>query len=144
MSPRIQAALGLQADMSAGPASLLTSNEQSVPCQGEVRGPQVLAHKYKHRMDFVVADIGRDDIILGGEILEMQQAGFGVPGSGTYRMVKDGVEFLIPLIGEHGISGEVKRIKGTKKALKLLRQHADHIFKKNGKCFNASRECQHY
>ena len=128
MSPRIQAALGLQADMSAGPASLLTSNEQSVPCQGEVSGLQVLAHKYKHRMDFVVADIGRDDIILGGEILEMQQAGFGAPGSGTYRMVKDGVEFLIPLIGEHGISGEVKRIKGTKKALKLLRQHADHIF----------------
>ena len=53
--------------------------------------------KYRHRMSFIVADIGRDDIILGGEVLEMQEAGYGPAGSGTYKFVVHGVEYLIPL-----------------------------------------------
>ena len=87
MSPRIQQALGLQPDVTAGPATLLTSNEQPVACEGEVQNLQVLAHQYKSRMSFVVADIGRDDLIIGGEILEMQEGGFGPAGSGLYRCV---------------------------------------------------------
>ena len=130
MHPSIQKALGLTADRSAGPSKLLTSNEQEVPCEGEVGNIQVMAGKYRHRMDFIVADIGRDDIILGGEVLEMQEAGYGPAGSGTYRLVANGVEYLIPLIGaSDGVKrSEVKTVKGTKKILKLFRQHSTHMF----------------
>ena len=36
MSPRVQQALGLKVNQSLGPSVLLTSNEQQVPCEGEV------------------------------------------------------------------------------------------------------------
>ena len=51
-------------------------------------------------MPFVLADIGSDDIILGGELLETSQGGLGP--TGFWRMLQDGHELLIPLIGEHG------------------------------------------
>ena len=75
MSPRICQALELIPDRSTGPASLLTSNEQEVACEGEVSNVQVLMGQYRQRMPMVIADIGRDDIILGGEVLEMQEGG---------------------------------------------------------------------
>ena len=130
MSPRIRDKLVLTADQSAGPAKLLTSNEQEVPCEGEVTGVQVMMEKYRHRMSFIVADIGRDDIILGGEVLEMQEAGYGPAGSGTYKFVVHGVEYLIPLMGasEGAKRSEVKTIRGTKKILKLFRKHSTHMF----------------
>ena len=130
MSPRIRDKLGLTADQSAGPAKLLTSNEQEVQCEGEVAGVQVMMEKYRHRMSFIVADIGRDDIILGGEVLEMQEAGYGPAGSGTYKFVVHGVEYLIPLMGasEGAKRSEVKTIRGTKKILKLFRKHSTHMF----------------
>ena len=127
MSPRLLKDLALKVDKSAGPASLLTSNEQSVPCEGEVRDLQVLAHQYKSRMSFVVADIGRDDIIIGGEVLEMQEGGFGPAGSGMYKMHVNGKVCMIPLIGEHAPPEAVTEVRGTKKALKLFRKHSDMI-----------------
>ena len=130
MSPRICQALELIPDRSTGPASLLTSNEQEVACEGEVSNVQVLMGQYRQRMPMVIADIGRDDIILGGEVLEMQEGGFGPAGSGMYKLVVSGVEYLIPLIGEHTASkqGVTKRITGTKKILKLFRNYSNHIF----------------
>ena len=128
MSPRIQQALGLQPDVTAGPATLLTSNEQPVACEGEVQNLQVLAHQYKSRMSFVVADIGRDDLIIGGEILEMQEGGFGPAGSGLYKMCVDGQECFIPLIGDNqGPQAGIDTVHGTKKILKLFRKHKDLI-----------------
>ena len=127
MSPRLLKDLALKVDKSAGPDSLLTSNEQSVPCEGEVRDLQVLAHQYKSRMSFVVADIGRDDIIIGGEVLEMQEGGFGPAGSGMYKMHVNGKVCMIPLIGEHAPPEAVTEVRGTKKALKLFRKHSDMI-----------------
>ena len=130
MSPRVSQALTLVPNQAAGPATLLTSNEQEVACEGEVSNVQVLMGRYRQRMPFVVADIGRDDIILGGEILEMHEGGFGPAGSGMYKLVVDGVEYLIPLIGEHstGTQGNAKRITGTKRILKLFRDYGEHMF----------------
>ena len=93
--------------------------------------------RYRQRMPFVVADIGRDDIILGGEILEMHEGGFGPAGSGIYKLVMDGVEYLIPWIGEHmaGTQGNAKRITGTKRILKLFRDYGEHMFTGETRCW---------
>ena len=128
MSPRVQQALGLKVNQSSGPAVLLTSNEQQVPCEGEVGNLQVLAHQYKSRMSFVVADIGRDDIIIGGEVLEMQEGGFGPAGSGLYKMKVNGKEFMIPLIGEHAPPEAVETVRGTKKAVKLMLKYGEMVY----------------
>ena len=80
INPRILTDLNLVPDMTEGPAELQVADDRCIPCQGAVGNLQVLAGQYKQRLTFVAADIGQDDIILGGEVLELAQAGFGPPG----------------------------------------------------------------
>ena len=88
---------------------------------------QVLAGQYKQRLTLIAADIGTDDVILGVDVLQSAQGGFGP--SGFWRMIIDGQELLIPLIGEHSNSdGKAKTVRSKKKMLKLLVAHLHHVF----------------
>ena len=112
--------------MTEGPAELQVADDRCIPCQGAVGNLQVLAGQYKQRLTFVAADIGQDDIILGGEVLELAQAGFGPPG--FWRMCVDGQWLQIPLIGPNSAApGQVKAVRSKKKTLKLLVEHFNHI-----------------
>ena len=124
--PRVLASLGVTPVETQGPASLKVADDRAIPCQGVTNDLQVHVARYRKRMPLVVADIGSDDIILGGELLESAQGGFGP--SGYWRMLEDGQELLIPLIGEHSSSSRVSRVRGTKKILKLLRSNVDHLW----------------
>jgi len=72
-------------------------------------------------MQLVAAEIGTDDVIIGGEILEMAQGGFR--RAGFWSMCVDGKTLEIPLIGQHSSNAEVKKVQGQKKIRKLLREH---------------------
>ena len=112
--------------MAEGPAELQVADDRCIPCQGAVSNLQVVAGQYKQRLTFVAADIGQDDIILGGEVLELAQAGFGPPG--FWRMLVDDKWLHIPLIGPDSIApGKVKAVRSKKKTLKLLVEHFHHI-----------------
>ena len=112
--------------MTEGPAELQVADDRCIPCQGAVGNLQVLAGQYKQRLTFVAADIGQDDIILGGEVLELAQAGFGPPG--FWRMCVDGQWLQIPLIGPNSAApGQVKAVRSKKKTIKLLVEHFNHI-----------------
>ena len=126
INPRILTDLNLVPDMTEGPAELQVADDRCIPCQGAVGNLQVLAGQYKQRLTFVAADIGQDDIILGGEVLELAQAGFGPPG--FWRMCVDGQWLQIPLIGpDSAAPGQVKAVRSKKKTLKLLVEHFNHI-----------------
>ena len=60
-------------------------------------------------------------MIIGGEVLEMAQGGFG--RAEFWSMCVDGKTLEIPLIGQHSSNVEVKRVQGAKKIRKLLREH---------------------
>ena len=124
--PRILQALDVQAVPTEGPASLKVADDRAIPCHGVTEDLQVHVARFRQRMPLVVADIGSDDVILGGELLETSQGGFGP--AGFWRMLQDGQELLIPLIGEHSSSSRVNRVRGTKKILKLLRANVDHLW----------------
>jgi hypothetical protein len=126
MHPRVREELAVTVLMTSGPAALRTANEAEVPCEGMVDNIQVAAHRYRERLSFVVADIGHDDVILGGEVLERAQAGFGPPG--FWRMTVAGQELLIPLIGEHSSNQAISELRGTKKILKVLRANASNLW----------------
>jgi len=122
--PRVLEDLGLTVAPNAGPSKLKLTDDHVIKCQGQVSNLQVLAGRYKQRMDFTVVDVGSDDIILGGEVLENAQGGFGAPG--FWNMTVDGKVLEIPLIGEHSVNTKVVRLRGVKKSLKLLRSHVSH------------------
>ena len=125
--PRLLTALRLVPDLLEGPRCLLTANEQVVPCQGVV-SLQLLLSTLRFSTSFVVADIGSEDIILGGVELESREAGFGPVGSGMWRM-KDGQAWhLIPLVGAHAAdSAVVTKVQGAKKSVKVLRRYPELI-----------------
>jgi hypothetical protein len=56
----------------------------------------------------VCTNISEDDIIIGGEVMEMAEGGFGRPG--FWSMLVNGNYVEIPLIGEHSSSLEVKQL----------------------------------
>ena len=89
---------------------------------------QLLLSTLKLGTSLVVADIGSEDIILGGVELESREAGFGPVGSGMWRM-RDGQEWhLIPLVGLHAAdSAVVTKVHGVKKSVKVLRQYPELI-----------------
>ena len=126
MHPRVREELAVKVVTAEGPATLRTANEAEVPCEGVVDNVQVVAHRYRERLSFVVADIGQDDVIMGGEVLERAQAGFGPPG--FWRMRVSGQELLIPLIGEHSSSQAISELRGTKKILKVLKANASNLW----------------
>ena len=70
-----------------------------VACQGVVRNLQLATGKYRHRSDFVVANIGQDDVIVGTDQLEPAQGGFAHE-RGFWKMTVNGEELVIPLIGD--------------------------------------------
>ena len=126
INPRILTDLNLVPDISEGPAELQVADDRCIPCKGAVSNLQVLAGQYKQRLTFVAADIGQDDVILGGEVLELAQAGFGPPG--FWRMLVGDKWLQIPLIGPDGMAtGKVKAIRSKKKTVKLLVEHFNHI-----------------
>ena len=71
--PRVLEELGLTVAPDEGPSKLKLADDHVIKCQGQVSNLQVLAGRYKQRMDFIVVDVGSDDIILGGEVLEDAQ-----------------------------------------------------------------------
>ena len=123
--PKVIKDLGLTSTKGDGPAKLRLADDHVVPCHGTVPDLQVLAGSYKQRMAFVAADVGSDDIILGGEVLEAARAGFGDPG--FWNMTVDGKVVSIPLIGEHSRNAEVTRVQGVKTSVKLISAHFGHI-----------------
>ena len=92
-----------------------------IACQGTAAGLQILAGPYKQRLSLVAAEIGTDDVIIGGEILELAQGGFGKPG--LWAMTVENKILEIPLIGQHSSNAEVKKEQGAKKIKKLLQEH---------------------
>jgi hypothetical protein len=59
---------------------------------------------YIERATLCTSDIGADDIILDDPSLKSHEGGYGPLGSNTWKMIKDGVTFLIPLMtagGDH-------------------------------------------
>ena len=104
---------------------LKMADNHVLSCQGTVRNLQVLAGPYKERLNFVCANIGEDNIIIGGEVMEMAEGGFGRPG--FWRMLVDGNYVEIPLIGEHSSSLEVKQVRSVKKATRMLRDHLEYV-----------------
>ena len=92
-----------------------------IACQGTAAGLQILAGPYKQRLSLVAAEIGTDDVIIGGEILELPQGGFGKPG--FWAMTVKNKILEIPLIGQHSCNAEVEKVQGAKKIKKLLQEH---------------------
>ena len=68
-------------------------------------------------MSLVAADIGSDDVINGGHVLEMAQGGFS--REGFWLMMINGKTLEIPLIGPHSSNTEVKRVQYKKKIRKI-------------------------
>ena len=122
--PRLLKDLNVKVDETQGPAVLRVADDRETPCYGAVENLQVLAGKYKKRMSMIAADIGTDDVIIGTNVLELAQAGFGPPG--YFRMMEQGQEILIPLIGPDSPSEKIQTIRSTKKAVRLLRDHMQH------------------
>ena len=108
-------------DSAVGPGTLQMADDHVIACKGTTNGLQILAGPYRQRMQFVAAKIGMDDVIIGGEILEMAQGGFR--RAGFWSMCVDGKTLEIPLIGQHSSNAEVKKVQGQKKICKLLREH---------------------
>jgi len=45
------------------------ADDHVIACKGTTDGLQILAGPYGQRMQLVAAEIGTDDVIIGGEIL---------------------------------------------------------------------------
>jgi hypothetical protein len=85
---------------------------------------------YIERSTFCTADIGADDIILGDPSLKSHEGGHGPLGSNTWKMVKSGITFLIPLMsigGDHAKT--IETVRGTKKIKKLIQAHSNHLMR---------------
>ena len=95
--PKVLADLEIMPDTAAGPNNLQMADDHVIECQGTADGLQILAGPYKQRVSLVAAEIGTDDVIIGGEVLEMAQGGFG--RAGLWSMCVDGKTLEIPLIG---------------------------------------------
>ena len=67
-------------DTATGPNNLQMADDHVFECQGTADGLQILAGPYKQRVSLVAAEIGTDDVIIRGEVLEMAQGGFGRAG----------------------------------------------------------------
>jgi hypothetical protein len=53
---------------------------------------------YIERATLCTVDIGADDIILGDPSLKSHEGGYGSLETNTWRIVKDGITYLIPLM----------------------------------------------
>ena len=121
----LQGLTGVQTAADEGPAILKMADDHVMACQGTVRDLQVLAGPYKECLNFVCTNISEDDIIIGGEVMEMAEGGFGRPG--FWRMLVNGNYVEMPLIGEHSSILEVKVLRSVKKASRMLRDHLEHV-----------------
>jgi hypothetical protein len=82
------------------------------------------------RSTFCKADIGADDIILDDPSLKSHEGGHGPLVSNTWKMIKSGITFLIPLMtidGDH--AKNIETVRGTKKIKKLIQEHSNHLMR---------------
>ncbi len=108
--PRVVRELGLLPDPSHGPTHLKVADDRVIQCDGAVTDVEIVnstikgGPSYIERSTFCTADIGADDIILDDPSLKSHEGGHGPLGSNTWKMVKSGITFLIPLMsigGDH-------------------------------------------
>ncbi len=128
--------MGFLPDPTQGPTHLKVADDRVIQCDGTVANVEILSStvkggpSYLERATFSVADIGADDIILGDPSLKTHEGEHGPLGTNTWKMVKAGVTYLIPLMT--GGDGNIKRIetvKGTKKIKKIIKEHVNHLMR---------------
>jgi hypothetical protein len=102
--PRVVRELGLLPDPNLGPTHLKVTDDRVIPCDGAVENVEIMTSNIKdgpsyiERSTLCTADIGADDIILGDPSLKSHEEGHGPLGTNTWKMVKGGVTYLIPLM----------------------------------------------
>ena len=134
--PRVVRELGLLPDPSHGPTHLKVADDRVIQCDGAVTDVEIVTTtikggpSYIERSTFCTADIGADDIILGDPSLKSHEGGHGPLGSNTWKMVKSGTTYLIPLMttgGDHAKT--IETMRGTKKIKKLIQAHSNHLMR---------------
>ena len=78
----------------AGLNNLQMADEHVIACQGTADRLQILVGPHKQRVSLVAAETGTDDVIIGGEVLEIAQDGFR--RAGFWSMCVDGKTLEIP------------------------------------------------
>ena len=126
LNTRLTEELRLNIEAGKGPATLSMADDHTQACGGTVSNLQLLAGPFKQRSDFIIANIGQDDVIVGNDILEPAKGGHGRDREGFWQMTVDGKVLDIPLIGK-GQSDDDERVTGVKKMRKLFRDHKSHL-----------------
>ena len=126
LNTRLTEELRLNIEAGKGPATLSMADDHTQACGGTVSNLQLLAGPFKQRSDFIIANIGQDDVIVGNDILEPAKGGHGRDREGFWQMTVDGKVLDIPLIGK-GPSDDDERVTGVKKMRKLFRDHKSHL-----------------
>ena len=134
--PRVVRELGLLPDPSQGPTHLKVADDRVIQCDGAVSNVEIMTGtikggpSYIERSTLCTADIGTDDIILGDPSLKSHEGGHGPVGSNTWKMVKDGLAYFIPLITTSGTHAKaIETVKGTKKIKKIILAHSNHLMR---------------
>jgi hypothetical protein len=84
---------------------------------------------YIERVTLCTTDIGADDINLGDPSLKSHEGGYGSLETNTWRMVKDGITYLIPLMTADGDHAKViETVKGAKKIKWISLVRVDKLF----------------
>ncbi len=134
--PRVVRELGLLPDPSHGPTHLRVEDDRVIQFDGTVTGVEIVTITIKggpsciERSTFCKADIGADDIILDDPSLKSHEGGHGPLVSNTWKMIKSGITFLIPLMtidGDH--AKNIETVRGTKKIKKLIQEHSNHLMR---------------
>jgi len=134
--PRVVRELDLLPDPSQGPTHLKVADDRVIQCDGVVTNVEIMTStirggpSYIERSTLCTADIGTDDIILGDPSLKSHEGGHGPLGSNTWKMVKAGNTYLIPLIttgGDHAKT--IETVRGDKKIKKLIHAHSLHLMR---------------
>ena len=92
--PRVLADLEIMPHTAAGLNNLQMADEHVIACQGTADRLQILVGPHKQRVSLVAAETGTDDVIIGGEVLEIAQDGFR--RAGFWSMCVDGKTLEIP------------------------------------------------
>ena len=134
--PRVVRELELLPDPTLGPTHLKVADDRVIPCDGAVSNVEIMTStikggpSYIERSTLCTADIGADDIILGDPSLKSHEGGHGPLGTNTWKMVKDGVTYLIPLMTVSGDNAKViETVTGAKKIKKLIQSHSHHLMR---------------
>ncbi len=133
--PRVVRELGLFPESRQGPTNLKVVDDRVIPCDGAVVNVEIMTStikggsSYIERVTLCTTDIGADDINLGDPSLKSHEGGYGSLETNTWRMVKDGITYLIPLMTADGDHAKViETVKGAKKIKWISLVRVDKLF----------------